>query len=79
MCKSGKQRTLDDNGDFLDWFVGEPKVERAIAYEIRAPSKARLPNWLFGNLPALLARRGATYRKPFCRNFVKHCVLGVTE
>jgi hypothetical protein len=44
MCKSGQQRTLDDNGDFLNWFVGEPKVERAIAYETRAPSEARLPN-----------------------------------
>jgi hypothetical protein len=43
MWKSGQQRTLDDNGDFLKWFVGEPKVEQAIAYEIRAPSEARLP------------------------------------
>ena len=43
MWQTGQQQTLDDNGNFLNWFVGEPKVERAIAYETRAPSEARLP------------------------------------
>jgi hypothetical protein len=36
-------------GNFLNWFVGEPKVERAIAYETRAP--ALRSSRLYGNLP----------------------------
>jgi hypothetical protein len=61
MCKSGQQRTLDDNGDFLNWFVGEPKVERAIAYETRAPSEARLPNNRLGGQVVAASRHVRTF------------------
>jgi hypothetical protein len=51
---------LDDNGDFLNWFVGELKVERAIAYEARAPSEARLPNnRLLGQVAAACGQEDA--------------------
>jgi hypothetical protein len=39
--------------------VREPKVERAIANETRAPSEARLPNnRLYGNLASHLSKTG---------------------